>query len=60
MEEVGGEDIQSRVYKITQVGLERVEKKSKAIIESRDENKEPDLWLRRVKWVEYLESYDRT
>ena len=52
--------MQSRVHKITQVGLERVEKKSKAIIESRDENKEPDLQLRRVKWVEYLESYDRT
>jgi superfamily II DNA helicase RecQ len=49
----------SRVRKITEVWLERVQKKSKATIKARDESKEPDLWLRRVRWVEHLESYNR-
>jgi superfamily II DNA helicase RecQ len=63
VEEEEGEDegdMKSRVHKITEAWLERVEKKSKENIQARDESKEPDLWLRRVKWVEHLESYNRT
>lgn len=56
--EADEEDMQSRVRKIIEACLERVARKSKAAIASRDENKEPNLWLRRVKWVEHLESYD--
>lgn len=60
VQEADGEDMKSRVDKATQVGLARVAKKNKSIIQGWDEKKEPDLWLRRVKWVEHLESYDRT
>jgi hypothetical protein len=35
-----------------------MQKKSKATIKAREESKEPD-WLRRVRWVEHLESYNR-
>jgi len=57
--EVEGEDMMKRVKKITEKWLGRVEEKSRQTIKARDENKEPDLWLRRVRWVEHLESYDR-
>jgi superfamily II DNA helicase RecQ/uncharacterized C2H2 Zn-finger protein len=58
-EEEDGQDMMSRVQKITEMWLERVQKKSKQTIKARDESKEPDLWLRRVRWVDHLESYDR-
>jgi hypothetical protein len=48
-EEEEGEDIKSRVYRITESWLEHVQKKSHETIKARDESKEPDLWLRRVR-----------
>lgn len=49
----------SRVRKVTEEWLQRVQKKSKEVIQAHDEKNEPDLWLRRVGWVDHLQSYDR-
>jgi hypothetical protein len=43
VQEEEGEDIMSRVRKVTEVWLERVQKKSKEAIKARDKSKEPDL-----------------
>jgi RecQ family ATP-dependent DNA helicase len=56
--EEAGQDMMSRVRKITEIGLERVQKKRRETIKAHDESKEPDLWLRRVKWIPHLQSYD--
>jgi hypothetical protein len=53
------EDVFSRVRKITVAGIERVQKKRREKIKVTDESKEPNLWLRRVGWVEHLEGKER-
>jgi RecQ family ATP-dependent DNA helicase len=58
-EEEDGQDMMSRVRRITQAGLDRVQKKTQERIKAMDESTEPNLWLRRVGWVRHLEGKDR-
>lgn len=55
-----GQIMMERVQKITRKWLGRVKAKTKQTIERCDQSLEPNLWLRRVKWVEHLASFDRS
>lgn len=48
-----GQVMMEHVQQITSKWLARVKEKTKETIESRDERSEPNLWLRRVGWVEH-------